>query len=128
MAKSRIITVSDIRCLLSQRLILSSRLVSLYFRPSRPVLNGLSNVVSFNYSRIIQVSDSPGQLKDTVECPRREVKLLHGRLQQALGGLFHLAETPDFRRRHIGVAGQACSPEPLQLKGAGSVDPGLDGC
>lgn len=85
-------------------------------------------MVSFNYSRIFQVSDSPGQLEDAVERPRREVKLLHGRFQQALGGLLHLAETPDFGWRHVSVAGEACPPEPLQLKGAGGVDPGLDGC
>ena len=47
-----------------------------------------------------------GQLQDAVEGAGGEVKLLHGRLQQALGGVLDFAELPYLGGRHLGVAGQ----------------------
>ena len=75
-------------------------------RPSWSILHGLGDVISFNRITAIEVGDGERQLKDAVEGAGGKVKLFHGGLQQALGGILNVAKLPNFTRRHLGVAGQ----------------------
>ncbi len=55
------------------------------------------------------------------------MELLHGSLQQLLGGGFDIAEVADFGGAHFGVAGQFGAGETLELAFAGGLDAGTDG-
>ena len=64
-----------------------------------------------------QVRDGAGDLEDPVKAARRQVHLLHGRLEQRLRGIVHLAVVPHLHRAHLGVGyqGGVCEPPPLDL-------------
>ena len=59
---------------------------------------------------------------------RREVQLLHGGLQQFLGGRFDLAKGAHFGWSHLGVAGHSGAFEPLQLDIASRLHPLANSC
>jgi len=95
------------------------------FRPSRPVLDGLGNVLRFDGVTVFQVGDGQRQLEDAVEGAGGEVKLFHGGLEQALRRVFDVAELPYLGGRHLGVTGQSRSLETFELPGTCGAHSGL---
>jgi len=69
------------------------------------VLDGFGYVVGFDDISIFQVSQGAAYLEDAVEGTGGEIKLFHGRLEQALGRFFRLAEFPYLGGCHLGIAG-----------------------
>ena len=57
------------------------------FRPAGAVLDGLGDVLGLDDIRAFQIGDGEGELEDAVEGAGGEVKLFHGGLEQALGGV-----------------------------------------
>src|SRR6266699_5438362 len=55
------------------------------------------------------------------------MELLHGGLQQFLGGGFDVAEVADFGGAHFGVAGKLGAGETSELAFAGGLDASTDG-
>jgi len=60
---------------------LPCKICTLYQAP-RPILDGFSQMVSFNYITIFQVGDSSSQFEDTTKGMGRKVKLFHSHVEQ----------------------------------------------
>ncbi len=83
-------------------------------------------MVCFDYIRVLQVSDSAGQLENAVEGTGGKVELLHGRFKQFSGWFFRLAKLPDLGGGHFSVTAKRRARESVELPGTGGLDPVLN--
>ena len=86
-----------------------------------PEANGLGDVAGADLGATLQVGECPGDLEDPIVCPRGEVHVGHGGLEELVGGIVEPDKLPQLPRAHAGVAGNLSALESFALP-----VPGLD--